>query len=79
MNTFLIIDIDQHTAMVSFVVEGCLKFDRSTVTPNDQQVAFHQKFVNTPKGPLAKDLFTQVSSKSVEFCTRRSVLSVFKQ
>ena len=29
----LMVDLDQHTDMVSFVVEGCLKFDLSTVSP----------------------------------------------
>ena len=36
-------------------------------------------FLNTPKGPLPKDLFTPVSSKSIESCSRRSVLSIFEQ
>ena len=51
----------------------------STVTPNDPKMTSDQKFLNTPKEPLAKDLFTQVSSKSIESCRWRSVLSVFEQ
>ena len=27
MNAFLMVDLDQHTDIVRFVVEGCLKFD----------------------------------------------------
>ena len=51
----------------------------STVTPNDPKMTSDQKFLNTPKEPLAKDLFTQVSSKYIESCRWRSVLSVFEQ
>ena len=51
----------------------------STVTPNDPKMTSDQKFLNTPKEPPVKDLFTQVSSWSIESCWRRSVLSVFEQ
>ena len=51
----------------------------STVTPNDPKMTSDQKFLNTPKEPPAKDLFTQVSSKSIESCRRRRVLCIFKQ
>ena len=49
------------------------------MTPNDPKMTSDQKFLNTPKEPPAKDLFTQVSSKSIVSCSRRSVLSVFEQ
>ena len=36
-----------------------LKTQWSKVTPKDPKTAFDQNFLNTPKEPLAKDLFTQ--------------------
>ena len=48
------------------------------VTPNNPKMTFNKKFLNTLKEPLAKDLVTQVSSKSIELCRWRSVLSVFE-
>ena len=51
----------------------------STVTPNDPKMTSDQKFLNIPKESLAKDFFTQVSSKSIESCRWQSVLSVFEQ
>ena len=56
-----------------------LKTQWSKATPKDPKTASDQNFLNTPKEPLAKDLFTQVSSKSIELCRRRSVLSIFEQ
>ena len=49
------------------------------MTPKDPKTASDQNFLNTPKEPPAKDLFTQVSSKSIESCRRRSVLGIFEQ
>ena len=60
------VDLDQHIDIVSFVVEGCFKFHLSTVTPNDPKMTSDQKFLNTPKKSLPNDLFTQVSSMSIE-------------
>ena len=59
MNTFRSYDLDhgQHYDGVSFAVEGCLKFDLSTRTPNDPKMTSDQKFLNTLKEPLAKNLF----------------------
>ena len=73
------VGLDQHIGIVSFVVEGFLKFDLSTVTLNDPKMTSDQKLLNALKEPLAKDLFTQVSSKSIESCRRRSDLSIFEQ
>ena len=53
------VNIDQHTATVSFVVEVFLKFDLSTVTPND----LWSKIPEHPKS-LAKGLFTHVQNLS---------------
>ena len=53
---FSIVDLDQHIDIVSSVVEGCLKFDLSTLTPNDPKMTSDQNFRNTLKEPLAKDL-----------------------
>ena len=52
------VDLDQYIDIFSFVVEGCLKFGLSTVTSYDPKMIFDQKFLNTPKEPLSKDLFT---------------------
>ena len=49
--------LDQHIDIASFVAEGCLELGLSTVTPNDPKMTSDQKFLNTPKEPLAKDLF----------------------
>ena len=46
---------------------------------NDSNITSNQKFLNTPKEPLAKDLFNQVSSKSIELCRQRRVLNIFEQ
>ena len=69
----------KHTGTESFVIEDSLKFDLSTVTPNDPKLASDQKFLNTIKEPLAKDLFNHVSLKSTELGSGRSVLSVLEQ
>ena len=61
--------LDEH--IDSFVVEGCLKFDLS-VTPNDPKMTPPQ-IPEHLKEPLAKDLFTQVSSKSIELCTWKAL------
>ena len=72
---FLMVDLDQHTDIVRFVVEGCLKFDLQLWPQND----LGSKIPGHLKEPMAKDLFTQVSSKSIESCRRKRFLSVFEQ
>ena len=79
---FSMVDINQHTGMVSFVVEGCLKFDLSTVTPKkktNKQTNKTKQNKNTPKKLLAEDLFTHVSSKSIELCRRRKFNHILLQ
>ena len=56
-----------------------LKTQWSKATAKDPKRASDQNFLNTPKEPPAKDLFTQVSSKSIESCRWRSVLSIFEK
>ena len=53
---FSMVDLDQHTDIVSFIVEGFLKFDLSTMTPIDPKMTSDQKFLDTLKEPLANDL-----------------------
>ena len=50
-NHFLTVDLDQHTIILSFAIEDCFSFDLSTVTPDDCNMTFNQKFLNTPKEP----------------------------
>ena len=47
--------------------------------PNDPKMTSDQKLLNTLKEPLAKNLFTQISSKSIELCRRKSILSIFER
>ena len=78
MNTFERWPKPTHWHSQFFFVAGCIKFDLSTVTCNDPKMTFEQKFQNTLKEPPANDLFTQVSSKSIELC-RRIFLNIFDQ
>ena len=59
--------LNQKTPFFAFL---CFKFFKSTC---------NQNFLSTPKEPLAKDLFTQISSKSIKLCRWRSVLSISEQ
>ena len=72
------VDLNQHIDIVSFVEKRLFKIWPFNSDPNDPKMTSDQKLLNTLKEPLAKNLFTQVSSKSIELCRQKSILSIFE-
>ena len=77
--------LDRHIGIVCFVVEGCLKFELSTVILDDSKIlelfitkGIYQNFLDTLKEILAKNLFTQVSSKSDDYVVKEAFWAYLK-